>query len=193
MLGLIVLTLAACAPAQRAAPTVGEGRGVVPDLRGQRVMVLPIQRMNGVRDDADSEIEFVFDGRADEVDWVFTGEIRRVLDRSPGVQANTRGLPVSMFLQSEVDRIGDPLYGFLRRLGALVNSDIVFLPVQMAYAPVNAEGEMGLEISAALIQVRTGRVFWYGVVGGQPGPVDDFATVATAVEALAAQVLWFTR
>lgn len=193
MAGVAVMAGAACAPSRVAVPTVGDMRGQIPDLRGQRVMVLPIQRTTGVRDDADAEIEFVFAGRGDEVDWVFPGELRRVLERSPGVRASTRGLPVSMFLQAEVNRVGDPLYGILRRLGALVNSDLVLLPVQMRYARVNAQGDMGVELSAVIIQVRTGRVFWHGVVGGQPGPVDDFATVATAVEALAAEVLWFTR
>jgi len=156
-------------------------------------MVLPVQRTTGVGDGVDSEIEFVFAGRGDEVDWVFAPELQRSLDRSPGVRASIRGLPVSMFVEAEVNRVGDPLYGQLRRLGALANCDLVLLPVRMRYAAVDAQGDMGIELSAALIRVRTGRVFWYGVVGGRPGPVDDFATVATAVEALAAQVLWFTR
>jgi hypothetical protein len=188
-----VVASTACAASRPGAPTVGEGRGQIPDLRGQRVMVLPIQRTTTVRDDADSEIEYVFSERGEGVDWVFPGELSRALERSPGMQTSARGLPVSMFLESEVNRVGDPLYGRLRRLGALVNSDLVFLPVRMRYSAVNTAGEMGIEISAALIQVRTGRVVWYGVVGGQPGPVDNFANVATAVEALAAQVLWFTR
>lgn len=193
MAGVAVIAASACAPSRVAVPSVGEVRGRMPDLRGQRVMLLPVQRMAGGRHDVDAEIEFVFAARGGEVDWVFSGEVRRVLDRSPGVRATTRGLPVSMFLQSEVNRVGDPLYGQLRRLGALVNSDLVLLPVQMRRAAVNAQGDLGVEMSVALIHVRSGRVFWYGVVGGRPGPVDDFATVATAVEALAAHVLWFTR
>jgi hypothetical protein len=156
-------------------------------------MVLPVQRTTGVRHEVDPEIEFVFSGRGSEVDWVFSGELDDALGRAPAVQTRVRGLPVSMFLQSEVNRVGDPLYGQLRRLAALVNSELVLVPVQLRYGPVNDEGEMGMELSATLIDVRSGRVFWYGVVGGKPGAADDFATVASTVEAFAAQVLWFSR
>jgi hypothetical protein len=188
-----IVASGACASSHVAAPAVGNGRGAVPDLRGQRVIVLPVQRISGVQESADSEIEFVFAGRGAGVEWVFPGELAGALERAPNVRASVRGLPVSMFLQAEVNRVGDPLYGQLRRLGALVNGDLALLPVQLRYGSVNEGGELGVSLSVALIEVRTGRVFWYGVVGGQPGPVDDFATVASAVEALAVQVLWFTR
>jgi hypothetical protein len=156
-------------------------------------MILPVQRTTGVRHDVDAEIEFVFAERADEVEWIFSGELARAVERAPGVRTRVRGLPVSMFLQAEVNRVGDPLYGQLRRLGALVDGDVALVPVQIRYAAVNAAGELGMELSAALIDVRTGRVIWYGVVGSQPGPANDFAIVASAVEALATRVLRFSR
>ncbi len=72
-------------------------------------MVFPVQIQSGIRDNADSEIAFAFRERSDEVDWVFPDELEAALARAPGVQSRVTGLPVGLFLRTEVDRVGDPL------------------------------------------------------------------------------------
>jgi len=190
---LATLMVGACGGGTTEAPTAGDNRGVIPDLRERSVMVLPVQLNAGIPGDIDREIEFVLRERGAGVEWSFPDEIRRALDRNPMVDGSLRGLPVAVFLQAEVDRVGDPLYGQLRRMGALVDSDLALLPVQARMAPVNEAGESGLELSVTLVEIRTGRLYWYGVIGGAPGAAGDFATVASAAEALADRVLWFAR
>ena len=48
-----------------------------------------------------------------------------------------------------------------------------------------------VEMTATLIDIRSGRVIWFGVVEGQPGRTGDFQIVASAVEALASTLLRF--
>jgi len=59
----------------------------------------------------------------------FPDELEALLARAPAVDSAVRGLPVGIFLSAEVQRIGDPLFGQLRRLGALSGSDIALIPV----------------------------------------------------------------
>ena len=174
-------------------PTAGTFRGFPPDLRGRRVMVFPVQIRLGVREDADPEIAFAFRERSDEVDWVFPDELEAALARAPGIQSRVTGLPVGLFLRTEVDRVGDPLYGQLRRLGEMTGADVAFIPIALRVGPNEPGSGSAVEIVATILDVRSGRVAWFGVVAGRPGPATDFATVASAVEALAATLLWFGR
>jgi len=43
-------------------------RGVPPDLRGRRVLLLPVQHVLGVRGDADTELVFTLEDRARTAD-----------------------------------------------------------------------------------------------------------------------------
>lgn len=189
---LLLLVASACGgPALPPAP--GQSRGVAPDLRGSRVMILPVQQNLGVRGDLDAELAFALTDREQEVDWVLRAEVDEILDRSPGVQARTRGLPVSMFLQSQVDRIGDPLYGQLRRMAGLVDAQAILLPVQASFEPPPdvVGGAPRVRLQAALIEPRTGRVYWYGVEQGGEFTQDDPRAIASAVENLARALLWY--
>ena len=127
---------------QTAAPEAGYAAGLVPDLRGVRVMVLPVQAARGLDSgsDPDREVAFALSERGGGVDWIWPTEIRAIAERTPGLDMNVDGLPVNVFLQAEVRRIGDPLYGNLRRLSAVANADVALVPVQVG-AGVNAEGE----------------------------------------------------
>ena len=89
-----------------------------------------------------------------------------------------------MFLQAEVNRLGDPLFGTLVRLGGLTGAEVALLPVELRW---REEGSYTL--SAALVDVRSGRVAWYGVVEGLPGEMDDPGAVASATEALSRVLL----
>lgn len=189
---LALLFLTACGgPTPPPAP--GQSRGVAPDLRGSRVMVLPVQQNLGVRGDLDAEIAFALTGREDDIEWVLRAEVDEILNRSPGIQARTRGLPVSMFLQAEVERVGDPLFGQLRRMAGLVDAQAVLLPVQASFEPPPGVvgGAPRVRLQAALIEPRTGRVYWYGVEQGGEFTQDDPRAIASAVENLTRALLWY--
>ena len=104
-----------------------------------------------------------------------------------------RGLPVGFFLRAQVERIGDPLFGQLLRLGALANSEVALIPVAIRPGADGADGESVVEIVATIVDVRSGRVIWFGVVSGRPGSVADFGSLASAVEVFAATLLWYVQ
>lgn len=184
-LGLLLAWGCASPPAP---PGPGESRGGIPDLQGSTLMVLPIQEKipapQGVT--ADLELAHALRSRGGAVDWVFPQELDEILGRSPGVPARIRGLPVQMFRQAEVNRIGDPLFGNIVRLAGLCGADVALLPVDLRWTDADT-----YTLSAALVIVRSGRVAWYGVVEGAPGQAEDPATVASVTEALARVLLPF--
>ncbi len=171
-------------------PAPGTSQGVPPDLRGSRVMVLPVQDNQGVPGDLDAEIAFALGGRGKGVEWIFPAQLQRALDRSPGLDAELHGLPVGMFEGGEVHRIGDPLYGDLRRLSAVVDGEVALIPVSAVLHPT-PEGSLEVELSATLVHVRTGQVLWFGVAGGDAGTADDPRVLASAVDRLARTLLWY--
>ena len=175
------LFLAGCA-SSGGPPQAGDPQAPVPDMRGRRVLILPIQLREGVPAGvtADEEIAYALPARGSDIVWVLPGEVEGILRRSPGVQANLHGLPVEIFLQAEVRRIGDPLYGEIRRMTTLVGADFAIIPVQLKYT---ADGLYTL--SAAILNPVTGRILWFGIVEGEGGAADAPETVASVTDALA--------
>ena len=51
------------------APSAGQFEGFIPDLRGRRVMVFPVQLRAGVTADVDPEIVFALRTRRPTSDW----------------------------------------------------------------------------------------------------------------------------
>jgi len=151
-------------------------------------MVLPVQLKAGLPESltVDAEVAHALRVRGGEVSWVFAPELDEILQRSPGVQARTRGLPVQIFLQAEVERVGDPLFGNLVRLAALTGADVALIPVELAYSDTGS-----FRIGAALIATRTGRVSWYGVLEGAQGDLENPGTLASVAETLARALLPF--
>ena len=149
-------------------------------------MVLPVQLKTGVPQAAlaDSELAHALRSRGEGVSWVFPPELDGILERSPGVATQTEGLPVGVFLQAEVNRVGDPLFGQLVRLGGLTGADVALIPVELKY---REEGTYMM--SVALIVIRTGRVSWYGVIEGLAGEAQDPATLASVAEVMARNLL----
>ncbi len=188
--GLVLLAAAACGGGSAAPPEPGTVRGAAPDLRGWRVVVLPFQQVLGVPGDPDAELAFVLKDRGRGVSWVFPPEIDEVLARTPNVSARTRGLPVAYFLAAEVNRVGDPLYGELRRIAALTDGDAVLLPVHAALEPGEG-GTARVTVTLALIDPRTGRVVWFGYLEGGAYPPGDPRALASAVEEVARRLLWY--
>lgn len=182
---LLVTALAAgCAPGSRSAPTAGSSSGAVPSLPGVRVLVFPFQAVEGLTGQADAELAYALDARDDGVAWILPDESREALRMSPSLQVSLTGLPVAMFLGAEVHRVGDPLFGILRRLGALMDAPVALIPIVARYRPEAADRPGAAEVAAALLNVRDGRVLWFGVVEGGAGPAADPRVLATAVDAL---------
>jgi hypothetical protein len=152
-------------------------------------MVLPVQDRGGVPGTVDAELLFQLRDRAPRVEWIPHEEIEERLERSPGLQAEVRGLPVGVFRSAEVRRIGDPLYGQLRRMAALVDAPVALLPVAVALRPAGSRGEVVARLQAALVDVRTGRVLWFGMEEGRQGAAADAAVLASGVDALARSLL----
>lgn len=175
-----VLVLAvSCAPTpDPSAP--GQTRGAVPDLRGRRVLVLPVQLRGGVAPvvTIDEELAYALTARSNRVTWVFGPQVEEILHRSPGVEAGVRNLPVGMFLQAEVKRVGDPLYGQIRRLTTLVDADLVVIPVQVDYGVDGAFHLLG-----TLIDPVSGRVLWTSSIAGEAGAPDSPGALASVADA----------
>ncbi len=152
-----------------------------------------MQENLGVRGDVDAEIRFAFSDFGGEVEWVFADEVQEILDRTPGMDTRTRGLAVSLFQSAEVERIGDPLYGELRRMSALVEADVILIPLTATFEPNEALADDAprVRLSATLVEPRTGRVLWYGIEEGGDYPQGDPRALASAVEALAQTVFWY--
>lgn len=156
-------------------------------------MLLPVQIVAGVVGDPDAELAFVLQDAGREIDWILEGEVTEVLRRSPGIDARTRGLPVGRFVQAEVERIGDPLYGQIRRMAALVDADAVLIPIAATFEPNETIVGSGprVRFTTVLIEPRTGRVVWFGVEEGEEVPRSDPRGLASAVENLAQALLWY--
>jgi hypothetical protein len=189
---VLLAAVAACAPTTP--PSAADPPRAVPDLRGQRVMLFPVQSLERDGVEVDAELGFALTQRGSEVTWIRAEQMRRAITTSPGLDVKLEGLPVAVFLQTEVRRVGDPLFGYLRRMGALMSADLALIPVvareaatSSAAAPSRDEG--AVEIAATVINVRDGRVLWFGVGAGAPGPATDPRTLASAAEALARRLL----
>jgi hypothetical protein len=183
LLPLVVLWMACGGGGRVEPPGPGSSTGTPPDLRGVRVMLLPTQSVRGIATDPDPEIRFAVSQRGSQVLWSYPDDLRRALARSPGMGVDIDALAVGGFLRAEVRRVGDPLFGDLRRLAALTDARAALIPVEVRRA--GGEGDQAVEIAAALIHVDTGRVLWFGVVEGRPGAADDPGSLASAAETLA--------
>ena len=191
--GMTLLLIAACGGGTSPPPQPGQTRGSAPDIRGRRVILLPFQQVMGVAGDPDAELAYRLKEVGVGVDWIEEEEVTEVLQRTPGMEARTRGLPVGQFLLAEVRRIGDPLYGHLRRMAAVVDADAVLVPVAATFQTNDAvvESEPRVRLTLALIEPRTGQVVWFAVDEGGDFDRDDPRGLASAVENVARTLFWY--
>lgn len=183
-LGLVV----GCGAGTANPPEAGYDRGGVPDLRGQRVLVLPAQIVRGGHVDLERELAYALTSRGTQTRWVTPDRLRERMDRTPGFGVDLDRLPVEAFLVGELQRIGDPLFGDLYRLAALEDAQLVLIPVEVRERQ-DGEAALVVEVAAALIHARSGRVLWFGVVEGRPGARGDLAATASAADALARRLV----
>jgi len=190
---LALLACAACGPKVVDPPRPGESTGIAPVLRGRTVLLLPVQVVAGVAGDADAELAYALKDRGGDVSWIEEDAILESLRRSPGIDARTRGLPVGQFQAAQVRRIGDPLYGQIRRMSALFDADAVLLPVSATFQPNEEVIGSGprVRLTVALIEPRTGQVVWFAVEEGGEFDPGDPRGLASAVETVARALLWY--
>ncbi|MSR21973.1 MAG: hypothetical protein EXR92_00195 [Gemmatimonadetes bacterium] len=149
-------------------PVPGTERGGIPDLRGARVIMLPLQIRVGAYPDVGNELEYALGRVGGPVEWLMPEDLREAVAQSPGVGAQIDDLPVDIFLVGDVERVGDPLFGTLYRLGALTNATMALLPV--ADQARAHDAMQAVEISAALVDLRSREGALARHRGGGVGP-----------------------
>jgi hypothetical protein len=184
---LIALALGGCATGS--APDAGGSRGAIPDLVGVPVMIMPVQATRGVAGNASAELVDALRARGRGVRWIIPDTLRAALARSPALDVPLDALPVGVFLRAEVNRLGDPMFGYLRRLNALTGATVALIPVEVRYRAATAERPGAVEFVAALVSAETGRVGWFGVVEGEPGEPSSPRALASAADALARRLI----
>jgi hypothetical protein len=75
-------------------------------------------------------------------------------------------------------------------MAALVDAQAVLLPVQAVFASEAGE-DPTIQLAVALIEVRTGRVRWFGIVEGGTFPARDPRGLASTADLLARTLLWY--
>lgn len=201
-----VVLLAACSSSP-APPAADTQQQAFPDIGGQRVMLLPVQQVVPAISPPESadtmrpplalsveslraieaELSYWMPEHAHRVQWVLPEAVERAASGSAALQISVRDLSVRDFQRARLERIGDPLYGDLRRIGAVTDARLAFLPIGAVWIP-ELGGSGRVHIAAALIDTVGGRVLWYGVAASSPGDRNDPGVAASAARALAVQV-----
>jgi hypothetical protein len=189
-LAVPLLLLAGCSTRTAPPPEAGYERGGVPDLRGERVLVLPPQLVRGGHPDLERELVYALETLGPSVDWVGPEAIRRRAASTPSLGFDPSRLPVERFQAGELERLGDPLFGALYRLGAIEDASFALLTVETRERIDDEDGgDTVVEVAAALVHIRSGRVYWFGIVEGIPGAAGALPPTVSAVESLARRLL----
>ena len=195
---LITLLCCACAKPHVAAPAANPGGSGPPNLTSVTVLLTPVQRgpvpsstpagaprYDGV-DQLDAELTYWLKERAPDVHWVFPADIDRLLERTPALDIKSHALEVAVFRRAQVRRIGDPLFGDLRRLAAVFDARVAVVPVAAEYKPSGAN-QGHLEVAIALIDLSFGEVKWFGVIAGDAAAPDSPSLTASVAQRVAAR------
>lgn len=183
----LVLFTGACGK-EEPPPSPDRPQPAVPNLAGLDVMVLPAQPApGGVPAGFDEALAAVLETEYPSVDWVLPPAIDRVVQRTPSLDIHPHALPVSILRSPDAERIGDPLYGDLRRLGAIVDARYAVVVYQAGYVtpPDSIGGHGRIEAAVGIIDTIGGRILWRGLVAGERGPAGDEVVLGTAVQRLA--------
>jgi hypothetical protein len=200
----LLVGLAAGGCARAAAPGAGAAQPPFPDMAGRTVMLLPVQRavptitLPPTADAAvppallsaelllalEGELAFWLQERAPRARWILPDAVERAAQQSPMMDVRARDLSVRDFQRARLQSIGDPLYGELRRLGAVLDARVALLPVGALWV-TEQTGAGRVHLVVALIDTVGGDVVWYGVVAGTAGARGDAAVIASAAQALA--------
>lgn len=176
------------------APTTAPASSA-PVLEGAAVLLMPVQRgMVPSPDSAahhwpadraalDAEIAYWLKELSPRTRWYLPDLIDRALARSPGLNVRPHELAVGIFQQAQVKRIGDPLFGDIRKLAAVFDAEIAVVPIAAEYVGRTREAAT-LHIAAAVIELDAD-VRWFGVITGTEAGADSQAAMASAAQAFA--------
>ncbi|HEV2146249.1 MAG TPA: hypothetical protein VGR37_02410 [Longimicrobiaceae bacterium] len=194
----LAVLLAACAPKPAAAPDAPAPTpppaASAPALRlaGQKVLVLPVQAVNGLSGEAQDRLErellFALGDREPRATWIAPEVLERALRRSPGFAGSPRAVPGDPMMHHRERRVVEPLAGELRRYAALTDVRLVLLPRAAAWVRADGTDPGRVRISAALVDARSGDLVWWGEAEGDPRPEADTPALASAAAALAARI-----
>jgi hypothetical protein len=161
------------------------------DFGGQKVLILPVQRVEGTgtRDEATGEVVFALRERDTRTQWVAPDQLRRALRATPGYAVDPGALPDDSFMHFHERSIADPLASVVRRYSALTDARVVIIP-RAARWVADAGGTAGrVRMTAAVVDARSGRALWYGDVDGEPAPTFGRGALASAAAALAERMV----
>jgi hypothetical protein len=197
-LGLVLVLAGACGGGKvgpRAAPPAPTAASA-PALRGATVMVFPVQNGSVPSPDAsarhfpadraavDAELAYWFKQHGSVARWLLPETIDRTIARSPTLNIEVRNLAVGAFQRAQVKRIGDPLFGDLARLAAVLSANVAVIPVAAEYIGADAASAV-LTIATAVIDPTDGDVIWFGVIAGTEQGAAGGAAIASAAQAFA--------
>jgi hypothetical protein len=178
LLAMAVVGLAPLAGCTRPVPSAPGP----PGLEGQRVMLIPVRA--GDPAELDTELAHRLPARSPTVEWLLPNELQTVMDRAPAWRVRLSAMPRNIAQpRSREPYLVDPTYGDLRRLGAIVDAHLAILPV--AVRQVEVDGAIVMELTAALVDIRGGRVLWMATVRGGVSPESPDDATAAVAEALA--------
>ena len=193
---LTLALLGGCAGARPRGAPPAPTTAPAPVLTGFTVMLFPTQRgpvpvadatlrhFPLAGDKLDAEIGYWLPQTAPGVKWIMPRTIQRALARSPALAVDIQNLAVGSFHRAQVKRIGDPLFGDLRRLAAVLDARMAVIPVAAEYigaTPASAR----VQIATAVIDALDGTVFWYGVIESAPDAIGEDVALASAAQAFA--------
>jgi len=194
----------ACSTVRPEPPSADVAQAPFPGVTGRSVMLLPLQAATPLvatpaaadtsRAPAllaasslrafDAELAFWLQERANGTTWVDAAAVERAAERSPMLDVRPRELPVRDFQRARLTSIGDPLFGNLHALSALLDARLALLPIGALW--IEEQGGGGrIHVALALIDAFGGRVLWQGVVAGGKTAANDAAALAAAARAVA--------
>ena len=132
----------------------------------------------------DAEIAYWIEEGPQRTKWLLPATLDRTIARSPALDIDLRELAVGSFQRAQVRRIGDPLFGDLARLAAVLNATVAVIPVAVEYIGAD-EATAQLHIATAVIDPTDGDVLWFGVISGSEQGVGSAAATASAAQAFA--------
>jgi hypothetical protein len=191
----LTLAVTSCGGArpERAPPT--PTTSPAPVMAGQTVMFFPVQYGNVPvaqatlqhfpieQEKLDAELAYWLPQQAGNVRWLLPAAIQRAISRSPTLGVDIKNLAVGSFQRAQVKRIGDPLYGDLRKLAAVLDARFAVIPVA-AEKIGTTEADARVQVATAVIDALNGTVLWFGVIESD-GDARGEAGIASAAQAVA--------
>ena len=192
---LLLALAAACGGKSNASAPPAPLATPAPILAGQTIMIFPVQQgfvpnptatqqhfpLDGSK--LDAELAYWLPQIAGNARWILPATIQRSISRSPTLGVNINNLSVAAFQRAQVKRIGDPLFGDLRKLAAVFDAPIAVIPVAAENIGLSQEVAR-TQIATAVINAMDGTVLWFGVIESEPEARGD-AAIASAAQAFA--------